>query len=88
MNNDMKRLLTALVLIMLAVHGLWAQERVIILTDVENEPDDNESLVRLMLYTNEIDVRGIVGWYDHSENGEIYCVRVYTPDGLTIHDDE
>lgn len=60
MNNDMKRLLTALVLIMLAVHGLWAQERVIILTDVENEPDDNESLVRLMLYTNEIDVRGIV----------------------------
>lgn len=38
----------------------WAAERAIILTDVENEPDDNESLVRLMLYTNEIDIRGII----------------------------
>ncbi len=34
--------------------------RVIILTDIENEPDDAESMVRLMLYTNEIDVKGIV----------------------------
>jgi len=36
------------------------KERVIILTDVENEPDDAESLVRLMLYSNEIDIRGLV----------------------------
>ena len=36
------------------------KERVIILTDVENEPDDCESLVRLMLYSNEIDIRGLV----------------------------
>lgn len=36
------------------------KQRVIILTDVENEPDDAESLVRLMLYTNEIDVKGII----------------------------
>lgn len=36
------------------------KNRVIILTDIENEPDDAESLVRLMLYTNEIDVRGLV----------------------------
>jgi hypothetical protein len=34
-----------------------------------------------------IDVRGIVGFYDHSMSGDIYCVRVYTPDGLTIHND-
>lgn len=37
-----------------------AKNRVVILTDVENEPDDAESLVRLMLYTNEIDVKGII----------------------------
>ena len=35
-------------------------ERLIVLTDIENEPDDSESTVRLLLYTNEIDVRGIV----------------------------
>ncbi|MBR5069026.1 MAG: DUF1593 domain-containing protein [Bacteroidales bacterium] len=36
------------------------KHRVIILTDAENEPDDTESLVRLMLYTNRIDVRGLI----------------------------
>ena len=40
--------------------GEMAKHRVIILTDVENEPDDTESLVRLMLYTNQIDVRGLI----------------------------
>jgi hypothetical protein len=43
---------------------LSAQEiqkcRVIILTDVENEPDDTESLVRLLLYSNMIDIKGII----------------------------
>src|SRR5689334_13820932 len=32
--------------------------RLLVLTDVENEPDDSESLVRLMLYTNVIDLEG------------------------------
>jgi hypothetical protein len=43
---------------------LSAQEiqksRAIILTDVENEPDDSESLVRLLLYSNMINIKGIV----------------------------
>lgn len=34
--------------------------RVIILTDIENEPDDAESLVRLLLYSNRIDICGLV----------------------------
>ena len=34
--------------------------RVIVLTDMEADPDDAQSLVRLLLYTNEIDVQGIV----------------------------
>lgn len=34
--------------------------RLLVLTDVENEPDDTESLVRLMLYTNCIDLKGLV----------------------------
>jgi len=32
----------------------------IILTDIENESDDTQSLVRLLLYSNEIDIEGIV----------------------------
>ena len=43
---------------------LSAQEtlrnRIIILTDVENEPDDTESLVRLLLYSNMLDIKGII----------------------------
>lgn len=34
--------------------------RVFIVTDISNEPDDAESLVRYMLYSNEFDTRGLV----------------------------
>ncbi|KXL42774.1 hypothetical protein M433DRAFT_159202 [Acidomyces richmondensis BFW] len=33
--------------------------RVFILTDISNEPDDAESLVRYLLYSNEFDTRGL-----------------------------
>lgn len=36
------------------------KNRVIILTDIENEPDDTQSMVRLLLYSNNIDIKGIV----------------------------
>jgi hypothetical protein len=34
--------------------------RVLVLTDIENEPDDAESLVRFLLYSNMFDVEGLV----------------------------
>jgi len=34
--------------------------RVIVLTDIENEPDDAESLVRFLTYCNQFDVEGII----------------------------
>jgi Protein of unknown function (DUF1593) len=34
--------------------------RVIVLSDIGNEPDDQMSLVRLLLYSNEIDIEGLV----------------------------
>ena len=43
--------------------NLTAQEdfnRVIVLTDIEADPDDTQSLVRLLLYSNEIDIKGII----------------------------
>lgn len=33
--------------------------RVFVLSDIENEPDDQQSLVRYLLYSNEFDTRGI-----------------------------
>lgn len=50
--------------LLLASQSLFPQEnqkhRVIILTDIEADPDDTQSLVRLLLYSNEIDIKGIV----------------------------
>ena len=36
------------------------QRRVVILTDMEADPDDTQSLIRLLLYANEIDIRALV----------------------------
>ncbi len=34
--------------------------RVFVLTDIENEPDDAQSLVRFLTYSNQWDVEGLV----------------------------
>ncbi|UWX54283.1 DUF1593 domain-containing protein [Maribacter litopenaei] len=34
--------------------------RLLVLTDIEADPDDAQTLVRLLLYSNEIDIEGIV----------------------------
>ena len=39
---------------------LQKRTRILILTDIENEPDDAMSLVRFLLYSNQFDVEGIV----------------------------
>lgn len=37
-----------------------SRTRVIVLTDIGNEPDDSQSMVRFLLYSNELDVEGLV----------------------------
>lgn len=37
-----------------------AKARLIVLSDIENEPDDTQSFVRLLLYANEIDLEALV----------------------------
>ena len=34
--------------------------RVVILTDILNEPDDSQSLIRALLYSNDVDIQGLV----------------------------
>lgn len=36
------------------------RERLIILTDMENEPDDSQTMVRLLAYANEVDIEGLI----------------------------
>lgn len=52
----------------------YEKHRVIILTDIEADPDDTQSLVRLFLYANEIDIKGIVAttsvWHKNSVEPE------------------
>ena len=43
-----------------AVAPLGEKQRMIVLSDIEADPDDTESFVRLMLYSNEIDLEALV----------------------------
>jgi hypothetical protein len=36
------------------------KQRVIVLTDINNETDDEESLVRFLVYSNEFDIEDII----------------------------
>ncbi len=64
--------------IILSSQSLFAQEiqkqRVIILTDIEADPDDTQSLVRLLLYSNQIDIKGLIAttscWHRDMVNPE------------------
>jgi len=37
-----------------------AKARLVVLTDIENEPDDTMSMVRLLTYSNQIDIEGLI----------------------------
>jgi len=61
------------VLIALLVVFCEGQEprlRVIIETDAGGDPDDEQSLVRFLVYTNEWDVEGIIANRPHARDGE------------------
>jgi len=42
------------------VDSFSGHPRLIVISDIGNEPDDQMSLVRLLLYSNEIDIEGLV----------------------------
>src|SRR5690242_21589450 len=37
-----------------------AKPRVVVMTDIANEPDDQMSMVRFLLYSNQLDVEGLI----------------------------
>jgi len=52
--------LTALLLVPALPVTAAGKQRVIVLTDITNEPDDEESMVRFLMYSNEYDVEGLI----------------------------
>ena len=73
----MKKFITSvLILLVFFCHFLYAQEnhksRAIILTDIEADPDDTESLVRLLLYSNVIDIKGLIATTSVHQKNKVY----------------
>ena len=58
----MKQSLIVLLLLGLLCPAIHAAEkvRIVVLTDIENEPDDAQSMVRFLTYANQFDVEGLV----------------------------
>ena len=60
-----------------------SKSRVLVLTDIENEPDDAQSLVRFLLYVNEMDVEGLLAttsvWMRQEFTNLFYVVTPSSP---------
>jgi hypothetical protein len=58
-------LLPQFILVFISILPSFSQEaakpRIIVTTDITNEPDDQESLIRLLVYANDFDIEGLIG---------------------------
>ncbi len=52
------------------------KDRIIVLTDIENEPDDAMSLVRFLTYSNQWDVEGLIATTSVHQQNEIATWRI------------
>ncbi|NJL57782.1 DUF1593 domain-containing protein [bacterium] len=62
--------------------------RLLVLTDIGQDPDDEQSLVRLMLYANEFDIEGFIATSDIFETASTYSpddIYEIVGDYATIH---
>ena len=73
----MKKLTSLLLLIALSCSAsVVAKERVFVLTDIENEPDDAQSLVRLLTYANHFDIEGLVATTSRHQQNKTAAWRI------------
>lgn len=56
----MKITLLILFVIVLSLNVLAAKPRLIVTTDIGGDPDDSQSMVRLLMYANEFDIEGLI----------------------------
>jgi hypothetical protein len=71
--------LIALLCITIIVSGQTNEQkpRVLILTDIENEPDDAQSMVRLLTYSNMFDIEGLVATTSCWQRNKIADWRIH-----------
>lgn len=56
----MKKYTLLLLLLLLAIPLQAQKPRLLVTTDIGGDPDDQQSLIRLMVYTNQFDMEGII----------------------------
>ena len=56
---------------------LEQKHRLIILTDMENEPDDSQTMVKLLMYSNEIDIEGLVAVTSRWLQNDVFPESIY-----------
>lgn len=77
--NTFRFLLIGLILlgsIDLNAQDAMEKERIIVLTDIENEPDDAMSLIRFLTYSNQWDVEGLVATTSRQQRNKIAAWRI------------
>jgi hypothetical protein len=96
------QLMTKLILLLVVLssfsgnfHSIASEKhRIIVLTDIENEPDDAMSLVRFLCYSNQWDVEGLVATTSVHQQKETAAWRIkeilqaysQVRDNLEIHE--
>jgi hypothetical protein len=69
-------LLTAIIFGICSTLTASAKQRVIVLTDIENEPDDAMSMVRFLTYCNQWDVEGLVATTSVHQKNKVAAWRI------------
>lgn len=69
-------LLSALQCICVGAASAAKKPRVLVLTDIENEPDDAMSLVRFLVYANQWDVEGLVATTSIHQQNKVAAWRI------------
>ncbi|MBN1985539.1 MAG: DUF1593 domain-containing protein, partial [Prolixibacteraceae bacterium] len=64
MKSKLRILLTALSILLIPLfskaQSTEKKHRLIVLSDIEADPDDSQTLVRLLLYSNQIEIEGLI----------------------------
>jgi hypothetical protein len=75
-NRILLSLLATVVLFIASALPAAGKPRVIVLTDIENEPDDAQSMVRFLVYANQWDVEGLVATTSVHQKQETAAWRI------------
>lgn len=74
---SMRSILFAFVVLNCSSIGIAQQNpRLFVLTDIENEPDDAMSMVRLLVYANQIDIEGLAATTSIHQQDEVATWRI------------